>query len=119
MENKSLEKAEIINCSHCKLPLLKQVRNETVKRAEIIYRNEGVVGPIAIDIENKKLPLEITCPRCKKSMPLTFIVGELTGIIFNFKGGLTEIINGKAKRIAKSKERKFRKLYVRLKSSRK
>lgn len=117
--NKPLEKIEIINCSHCKLPLTKQIRGRTVKRVEIIYRNEGVVGPIAIDVENKKLPLKIICPRCKRSMPLTFIVGELTGIIFNFKGGLAEIINGKAKRITESKERKLKKLYVKLKSSQK
>jgi len=116
MENKASEKIEIIKCPHCKLPLMRQIKNKTVKRVEIIYRNKGTVGSIVIDIENKKLPLRITCPRCKTSMPLTFMVGELTGITFSFKGESSEIIGGRSKRITNRDERKLRKIYLKLKT---
>ena len=116
MEDKSQEKIEIIKCPHCNLPLIKQIRNKTVKRVEIIYRNKGVVGPIAIDIENKKLPVRITCPRCKRTMPLTFMVEKLTGITFSFKGESSEIIEGKPKRITNRDERKLLKIYLKFKS---
>ena len=119
MENKSLEKIEIISCPHCKLPLIRQIRNKTVKRIELIYRNKGIVGPLIIDIENQKLPLNMTCPRCKKNMPLTFMIEELTGITFSHKGESLEIIDGKKKQITKKGNRKIHKIYLKLGSSKK
>ncbi|MCK4473847.1 hypothetical protein KAU40_01130 [Candidatus Parcubacteria bacterium] len=114
MKNKSLEKTEIINCPHCKLPLLKQVKNKTVKRVEFLYRNKKIEAPLILDIKNKKLPIPLTCPRCKRIMPLTFIVEELTGITFSYKGESFEMIKGKKKQITKKGNRKIHKIYLKL-----
>jgi len=131
MENIELQKTigELITCRECKkkfkpATIARQIRSKTVKRLEIQSHKGGGISNTAIIFPREylkngklKIPVLIECPVCHTKNLITFVIENLYGITFSYKGEGIEIINGKKKIITRKDSRQIYKIYLKFKKS--
>ena len=121
---KSPIKEEQILCLNprCREIIAKQFRGKTTKRLEIQVWKKGKPGRTGLRFPKGylwngclKIPIPLTCPVCNKESTLLFIIEDLRGITFSFKGNCWEVTEQQSKQISKKSDTKKYRIYLKLK----